>query len=62
MSSLDIIFKEIHHDANHDGSIDKLNDFNLLICLLNSKALNSRMTYLNYSTYIGGVKDNSFIN
>ena len=27
MSSLDIIFREIHHDGNHDGSIDKFKWF-----------------------------------
>ena len=30
------------------GVLIRLNDLNLSICLLNSKALNSRMTYLKY--------------
>ena len=30
MSSLDIIFRRIHHDRNHDGGIDKLRSFNLI--------------------------------
>ena len=30
------------------GVLISLNDFNLSICLLNSKVLNSRMTYLKY--------------
>ena len=32
------------------GVLISLNDFNLSICLLNSKVLNSRMTYLKYGT------------
>ena len=30
VSSLDIIFREIYHDRNHDGNIDKLKSFKLI--------------------------------